>query len=177
MDILTNSLRPVIASWLNASQASRDGVGMNRSAGGRSLKHFEQSQGLDTALYKNVPLLALALRLYYTLINIMCLFIIIIIINIILLGYCQTQSHKPGNEFLPIGWTLLREIRGDLDPEVFDDPGGCSCRPSLIKVTSTIFGLRPWFFPMSMSSVTPVFCNRKYVLIRPLPRMSISPRV
>ena len=29
-----NSLRAVIAAWLNASQRSGDGVGMNRSAGG-----------------------------------------------------------------------------------------------------------------------------------------------
>ena len=56
MDIGTNSLRAVIAAWLNASQRSRNGVVMNRSARGWSAKRFEQSQGLDTALYKNVPL-------------------------------------------------------------------------------------------------------------------------
>ena len=42
-------------AWLNASQRSRDGVGMNRSARGWSVKQCEQSQGLDTALYKNIP--------------------------------------------------------------------------------------------------------------------------
>ena len=55
-----NSLYAVIAAWLNASQRSRDGVGMNRSARGFSVKHFEQSQGLDTAFYKNVPLPSIA---------------------------------------------------------------------------------------------------------------------
>ena len=41
--------------WLNASQRSRNGVGMNRSASGLRVKRFEQSQGLDSALYENIP--------------------------------------------------------------------------------------------------------------------------
>ena len=51
----TNSLR-AIAAWLNASQRSWDGLGMNRSTSGWSLKRFEQSYGLDTVLYKNLHL-------------------------------------------------------------------------------------------------------------------------
>ena len=43
-----NSLHIVIAAWLNASQRSRVGVGMNRSA---------RSYGLDTALCENVHLI------------------------------------------------------------------------------------------------------------------------
>ena len=43
--------------WLNASQRSGVAVGMNRSARGGSLERFEQSKGLDTALYKNIPFL------------------------------------------------------------------------------------------------------------------------
>ena len=35
---------------------SRDGIGMNRSAGGCTVKGLEQFQGLDTTLYKNLPL-------------------------------------------------------------------------------------------------------------------------
>ena len=35
---------------------SPDGIGMNRSARRRSAKLFEQSQGLDIVLYKDVPL-------------------------------------------------------------------------------------------------------------------------
>ena len=55
MDIGTNSFRAVIAAWLNASQRSRHGLGMNRSARGLSVKRFVQSQGLETALYnKNI---------------------------------------------------------------------------------------------------------------------------
>ena len=50
-----NSLRAVIAAWLKAFQRSRVGVGMNRSAIGRSVKRFEHSQGLDTALCNSVP--------------------------------------------------------------------------------------------------------------------------
>ena len=50
---MMNSLCTVIAAWLNASQRSQDGVGMNMSARGWSVKNLEWSQGLDTALYKN----------------------------------------------------------------------------------------------------------------------------
>ena len=53
--MLTNSLRAVSTAWLNASQINRGGVGTNRSARGLSVKRFEQSQGLDTELYMNVP--------------------------------------------------------------------------------------------------------------------------
>ena len=38
--------------WLNASQRSRVGVRMNRSVRGCEVKCFEQSNGLDNALYK-----------------------------------------------------------------------------------------------------------------------------
>ena len=55
VDISTNSLRVIIAAWLNASQRSQNSVGMNRSA--RGVKQYEQSQGVDTALYKNVLLM------------------------------------------------------------------------------------------------------------------------
>ena len=34
MDMGTNNLRAVIAAWLNSSQRSSVGVGMNRSVGG-----------------------------------------------------------------------------------------------------------------------------------------------
>ena len=44
-----------ITSWLNSSQGSRVGVGMIRSARGWSVKRFERSNGLYTALYKNIP--------------------------------------------------------------------------------------------------------------------------
>ena len=50
-----NSLCTVIKTWLNASQRSRDGIGMNTSPRGSSVKLFEQSQVLDTMLYKNMP--------------------------------------------------------------------------------------------------------------------------
>ena len=56
VDMWTNSLRAAIAAWLNTSQRSWDGFGMNRSARGWSVKRFEQSYGPDTALYKNIPL-------------------------------------------------------------------------------------------------------------------------
>ena len=55
VDIWTNTLRAVIAAWLNASQCSRYGVGVNKSARGWSVKRFEQSQRRDTAPHKNVP--------------------------------------------------------------------------------------------------------------------------
>ena len=36
---------------------AENGVGMNRSASGaKSVKRFERSNGLDTVLYKNIPL-------------------------------------------------------------------------------------------------------------------------
>ena len=47
-----NRLHAVIAVWLNASQRSLVGVGMNRSGRRRSVKCFERSNGLDTSLYK-----------------------------------------------------------------------------------------------------------------------------
>ena len=49
--------RTVIAAWLNASRRTNVGVGMNRSVRGASVKHFERSIGLDTALYKNTPVI------------------------------------------------------------------------------------------------------------------------
>ena len=52
-DVWASSLRTIIAVWLNASQRSRVDVGMNRSA---IVKRFKRSNGLDTALYKNIPL-------------------------------------------------------------------------------------------------------------------------
>ena len=56
--LCTNSLRALIAVWLNASQRSQeDGDRLNRSARQSSIKHFEQSSGLVTALYKNLPVL------------------------------------------------------------------------------------------------------------------------
>ena len=57
VDMWTNSLRAAIAAWMNTSQRSWDGFGMNRSARGWSVKRFEQSYGPDTVLYKNIPLL------------------------------------------------------------------------------------------------------------------------
>ena len=56
VDTWTNSLRALIATLLNTSQRNWNGLGMNRSAWGWSVKRFEQSQGLDTALYKNLIL-------------------------------------------------------------------------------------------------------------------------
>ena len=67
VDMWTNNLRAAIAAWLNTSQRSWDGLGMNRSARGWSVKRFEQSYGPDTALYKNIPLpfkLLLSIQLY-----------------------------------------------------------------------------------------------------------------
>ena len=49
-----NNLCIVIAAWLNASQRSQDGILMNRFARRCSVKRFEQSQGLDTALYNHL---------------------------------------------------------------------------------------------------------------------------
>ena len=46
---------PIVA-WPSASHRSSFCVGMNMSAGGRDVKHFEWFYGLDTALYKNLPL-------------------------------------------------------------------------------------------------------------------------
>ena len=48
-----NSLCAVIAGWLNASQSSRVGVGINRFAmtWAMKCKHSEQSIRLDTTLY------------------------------------------------------------------------------------------------------------------------------
>ena len=51
-----NGLHAVIEVWLNASKRSRFGVRIKMSAGGRSVKRFERSNGLDIALFKNVPL-------------------------------------------------------------------------------------------------------------------------
>ena len=53
----TSSLCILTAAWLNASQSSRDGVRLNKSTREYRpiVKHFEQSCGLDTALYKNLP--------------------------------------------------------------------------------------------------------------------------
>ena len=51
-----NSLRAVIAAWLNASQKSRVGVRMTMSARGCRVMRFKQSYILDTALSENVPL-------------------------------------------------------------------------------------------------------------------------
>ena len=50
--ICEKNLCAVIATWLNASQRSRDGTGMNKRW---SVKRFEQFQGLDTTLYKTLP--------------------------------------------------------------------------------------------------------------------------
>ena len=36
---------------------AENGVGMNRSGKAKSVKRFERSSGLDTALYKNYPYL------------------------------------------------------------------------------------------------------------------------
>ena len=47
-----NILGAVFAAWLNASQRSQVGVGMNGW-----VKCFEWSQGLYTALHKNLSLL------------------------------------------------------------------------------------------------------------------------
>ena len=47
----------VIAAWLNASEISRNGVEIIRSARVWSVKRIELSQGLHNALYKNVPVL------------------------------------------------------------------------------------------------------------------------
>ena len=41
--------------WLDASQRSRDGVWVNRSVRELSVKRFERSWGLDSALYKKLP--------------------------------------------------------------------------------------------------------------------------
>ena len=49
--ICRNSFRRVMAAWLNASQRSRDGVGINMSANVWIIQRFEQSQWLYTALY------------------------------------------------------------------------------------------------------------------------------
>ena len=54
--LCTSSFRELIAAWLNTSRRSRDGVRLNRFAGEESVKRFEQSCGLDTALYKTLPL-------------------------------------------------------------------------------------------------------------------------
>ena len=40
----------------NATQRSQVGVGITRSARRYSVKLFERSNGLDTSLYKNIPL-------------------------------------------------------------------------------------------------------------------------
>ena len=49
-----NNIRAVIAAWMNASHVILDGVRINMSARG-CIKHVEQSEELDTALYKIVP--------------------------------------------------------------------------------------------------------------------------
>ena len=41
--------------WLDDSHRSRDGVRLNRSAREENVSRFEQSRGLNTALYKNLP--------------------------------------------------------------------------------------------------------------------------
>ena len=46
----------------------RIGVGMNRSATGRSVERFDLSDGLDSAPYKNTPLHVLLLDGYTTII-------------------------------------------------------------------------------------------------------------
>ena len=48
--------RCAIAAWLECFQEKQVGVGMNRSARGGKCKLFERSNGLDTALYKTIPL-------------------------------------------------------------------------------------------------------------------------
>ena len=52
--LLVTKLILMFAMWLNGSQRSRV-VGMNTSARGWSVRLFEWSDGLDTALYKNIP--------------------------------------------------------------------------------------------------------------------------
>ena len=55
-----------IVAWLHVS--GRIGVGMNRSAIGRSVGRFDLSNGLDSAPYKNTPLHVLVLDRYTTII-------------------------------------------------------------------------------------------------------------
>ena len=52
---LQNCLCICIVVWLNASQRSQVGVGINKSAQRCSVKRFERSNRLDTVLYKIIP--------------------------------------------------------------------------------------------------------------------------
>ena len=84
-----NSLHAVIAVWLNASLRRQVGVGMNRSARGVKCKVFEQSFGLDTALYMNVPLLYL---IKSTMLCILCIAWVLTVLEVSLSvawKYCQ----------------------------------------------------------------------------------------
>ena len=53
---------------MNASQTSRVGAGINRSAGERNVKHYDWFDGLDTALYKIIPL-----YLFYIYLQVNCI--------------------------------------------------------------------------------------------------------
>ena len=53
--LCTNSIWVLIAAWLNASQISRDGGQLNRSACELSVKCSEQPKGMDTPLNKSLP--------------------------------------------------------------------------------------------------------------------------
>ena len=56
-----NHTRTIISAWLNDSQRSRTGVGMNMFA--RGVVYI--GSPTDTALYKNVPLPFLSSMLYF----------------------------------------------------------------------------------------------------------------
>ena len=50
MDVHVRSLRALIAVWLNDSQRNQNGVRQSRRARNTSVKRFEHSKGLDSAL-------------------------------------------------------------------------------------------------------------------------------
>ena len=50
---------------------AENGVGMNRSAREESVKRFERSNGLDTALYKIIPFFTFSFTFYLPQINVM----------------------------------------------------------------------------------------------------------
>ena len=55
MDICVQIVFLLIAEiCMDASERCRDGVQLNRAAREQSVKHFEQSSGLDIVLHKNL---------------------------------------------------------------------------------------------------------------------------
>ena len=89
-----NSLRAVIAAWLNASLTSRDCVGLNRSGKGWIVKHFHASSTCPTdwvPCYRNINM---HVHMYHT------------SIYISIRTYARTRTHSHAS----ISYSVAKEI-------------------------------------------------------------------